>query len=155
MQILALNLLLKITTNTQYAALGWMADWKMSHHRNKKTFSYSKRLSSCKGFHYRPKCNCTVVVEGQWTGGKRIRLRDIKYVPSINAEPTSLLYISLPVCDFLTWWSYCIPLTPRKSHVRKHNHRCSLLHPKVEMSINTRLGLYGRTRLITEVSGSG
>lgn len=50
-----------------------------------------------KGFYYHQKCNCTVVVEGQRTGGKRIRLRDIKYVPSINAEPTSLLYISPPV----------------------------------------------------------
>lgn len=86
--------------------------------------------------------------------GGWIRLRDIKYVLSINAEPTSSLYISTPACDFLTWWSYYIPLTPCMSYVSEHNHCCSLLHPKVEMSINTRLGLYGRTRLITEVSDS-
>lgn len=48
------------------------------------------------GFYYHQKCNCTVVVEGQRMGG-RIRLGDIKYVTSINAESTSLLYISLPV----------------------------------------------------------
>lgn len=65
--------------------------------KQKATFPYRKHLASCKVFYYHQKCNCTVVVEGQRTGRKRIRLRDIKYVLSINAKPTSLLYISTPV----------------------------------------------------------
>lgn len=85
--------------------------------------------------------------------GGGIRLGDMKYVRSINVQPTSSLYISTAACDFLTWWSYYIPLTPGMSYVSEHNRCRSLLHPRVEMSINTRPGLCGRTRLITEAAG--
>lgn len=117
------------------------------------TFPSQRAVWLCaQGFYYHQKCNCTVVAEGQGMGGG-IRLRDIKYVLSINVQPTSSLYISTAACDFLTWWSYYIPLTPCMSYVSEHNRCRSLLHPRVEMSINTSLGLWGRTRLITEATG--
>lgn len=74
-----------------------------------------------------------LLLKDRGLGEKRIMLRDIKYVPSINAGPTSLIYVPPPpllcvcVCDFLTWWSHCIPLTLCMSHVSRHNNCCSLL----------------------------
>ena len=76
-----------------------------------------------------------------WGG---IWLRDMKYVPGINGEPTSLLYRDPPVSVTpLHDGAIVPPLTPPTStpnpphgvsHVRKYSHQ-----PAVGTSTNTRL----------------
>lgn len=64
----------------------------------KAPFPAAARRLCAKGFYYHQKCNCTVVVEGQRTEReKRMEPGDIKYVLSINAEPTPLRSASPPV----------------------------------------------------------